>query len=63
MEDVVKLSKEASEKVVIEELPKKKSNKDIKRGNSIVGIKSMTSTSNFNQTTTSSHHNDSASEI
>lgn len=49
MEDVVKLSKEVSEKLVIEDV-KKKPIKDItaKRGNSIVGIKSLTSTSNFN---------------
>jgi hypothetical protein len=47
MEDVLKLNKEVSEKVVIEEVPKKK-DKPSKRGTSITALKSMTSTSNFN---------------
>lgn len=51
MEEVTKISKEATDKVVIEEIPRKKQ-QDLpqRRGSSIANVKSLTSTSNFNQT-------------
>ena len=63
MEDVLKLNKEISEKVYIESVPQKKPKADdkMRRGSSISGIKSMTSTSNFNQTNIS--NNDSVTDI
>lgn len=49
MEEVTKISKEANDKIIIEDPPKKKT-KDLpqRRGSSIANVKSMTSTSNFN---------------
>jgi hypothetical protein len=46
MDDTTKLIKEVSEKTVIEEVPKKKQS-DHPRGRSSAGMKSMTSTSSF----------------
>jgi len=52
-----------SENKIIEEIPKKKKLKTIekeRRGSSIAGLKSMSSTSNFNQTNSK---NDSSMDI
>lgn len=62
MEDVTKLQKEVSEKVVIEEVPKKKQS-DQPRGRSSAGMKSMTSTSSFQDNKPQFSKDDTAMDI